>query len=222
MMKWLSRLELRARSKFYISNLMYYIIGGMAVVFLLDMLGFGASNLFYLDMNAVMRGQVWRLVTFIFLPPQTSFIFIIIALYFYYMIGNALESMWGSFRFNLYYLVGMLGAIVSAIISQAIWGMGYADNTFLNMSLFLAFAAMNPNFQIMLMFLIPIKMKWLALFDVALYAWQFITGGWDARIAIVFSLANLILFFGKDAMRMARAEIMTLRRRIRFKSNYRR
>jgi hypothetical protein len=201
---------------------MYYVIGGMAVVFLLDLLGFNASQLFYLDMAAVARGQIWRLVTFIFLPPSSGLIWIIISLYFYYMIGNALESYWGSFRFNIYYLLGMIGAIVSAIICQLIWGFGYADNTFLNMSLFLAFAALNPDFQLMLMFFIPIKMKWLALFDLALYLWQFITGGWDTRVAIVFSLANLILFFGKDTIIMLRAQAMTLKRRIVFKNQYRR
>ena len=215
-MSWLSRLELRARQRYYITNLMYYIVGGMAVVFLLDLMGFQASNLFYLNMRMVAQGQVWRLLTFIFLPPSQSILWIILSLYFYFLIGNMLESQWGSFRFNLYYLLGVIGAIIAAAIT------GYADNTYLNMSLFFAFAALYPNFQMMLFFFIPIKMKWLALLNLLFYLDEFIVRSWPARLAILFSLLNLILFFGKDTFIMLRSEVLTLNRRIQFRRQYRR
>ena len=215
-MKWLSRLELRARQKFYITNLMYYIVGGMAVVFLLNLIMPSTRGMFGLSMDAIRRGEVWRLITFIFAPPSSSLLFIIITLYFYYLIGNTLESQWGSFRFNLYYLLGIIGAIIAAIIT------GRADNTYLNMSLFFAFAALYPNFQMLLFFFLPIKMKWLALFNLAFYVYEFIVGGWPTKLAIIFSLLNLILFFGKDTFIMLRSEAMTLKRRIQFHSQYRR
>ena len=216
MRQWLNKLELRARSKFYIPSLMYYIVGGMAVVFLLDLIGFNASSLFYLHMGLVARGQVWRLITFIFLPPSTSLLWIIFSLYFYWMIGDALETQWGSFRFNLFYLIGIIGAILGALIT------GSASNMYLNLSLFLAFAAMFPNFQILIFFILPVKMKWLALADLVLYVYMFITGTWPTRVAILFSLLNVALFFGGDLLTTIRSELGTMRRRQAFKRNYRR
>ncbi|MDR1569730.1 MAG: rhomboid family intramembrane serine protease [Oscillospiraceae bacterium] len=215
MRRWLSRLELRARSKFYIPNLMYYVVGGMAVVFLLDMIGMRASSTFYLDMGRVAQGQVWRLLTFIFLPPSNSLLWVLFSLYFYWMIGNALETQWGSFRFNLYYLLGILGAIIGALIT------GSTDNTYLNMSLFLAFAALFPEFQVYVFFILPVKMKWLALFDLVLYGYSFVMGTWATRVAILFSLLNVAIFFGGDLLTSARLEIGTLRRRRNFRNNYR-
>ncbi|MDR0395823.1 MAG: rhomboid family intramembrane serine protease [Oscillospiraceae bacterium] len=216
MTKQLRGLELRARRGWYIQNLMYYVVGGMAVVFLMDFIGMGASRWLFFDRAAIARGQVWRLLTFVFLPPQTSLLWIIFSLYFYWLIGNTLESQWGSFKFNLYYLLGIVGAILGGLIT------GYVDNTYINLSLFLAFAAMFPDFQMYLFFFLPIKMKWLALLDVLLYAYNFIIGSWSVRAAIVLSLLNVALFFGGDAVRTIRFEFGTLKRRWAFRRNYRR
>ena len=216
MRRWLSKLELRMRSKYYIPNLMYYVVGGMAVVFLLDMIGMNASSLFYLNMNLVARGQIWRLITFVFLPPSASLLWILFSLYFYWMIGNALESQWGSFKFNLYYLIGIVGAILGALIT------GSADNTYLNLSLFLAFAALFPDFQVLIFFILPVKMKYLALIDLAVYGYSFVVGGWPTRVGILFSLVNVGLFFGGDLLTTARQEIAMFKRRQAFKNNYRR
>ncbi|MDR2658281.1 MAG: rhomboid family intramembrane serine protease [Oscillospiraceae bacterium] len=214
--KQIRSLELKARRGWYITNLMYYIVGGMATVFLLDFIGMGASELLYFNRAAIARGQVWRLVTFIFLPPSTSLLWVIFSLYFYWMIGNTLETQWGSFKFNLYYLLGIIGAVLGGLIT------GYGDNTYINLSLFLAFAALFPDFQMYLFFFLPIKMKWLALLDVLLYAYNFIMGGWDTKAAIVLSLLNVALFFGGDVVRLVRLEWGTLVRRWAFRRNYRR
>ncbi|GHU68891.1 hypothetical protein FACS1894184_11870 [Clostridia bacterium] len=216
MRQWIRKIELKARRGWYIQNLMYYIVGGMAVVFLMDFIGMNASNMLYFDRNAIANGQVWRLVTFIFLPPSTSILWVIFSLYFYWMIGNTLENQWGSFKFNLYYLLGIIGALLAGLIT------GYGDNTYVNMSLFLAFAALFPDFQMYLFFFLPIKMKWLALLDVLLYAYNFIIGSWSIRAAIVLSLLNVALFFGGDIVRMIKLEAGTLRRRWAFRRNYRR
>ncbi|MDR1262865.1 MAG: rhomboid family intramembrane serine protease [Oscillospiraceae bacterium] len=214
--KQMRLIELKARRGWYITNLMYYVVGGMAIVFLLDFIGMGASNLLYFNRAAIARGEVWRLVTFIFLPPSTSLLWVIFSLYFYWMIGNTLETQWGSFKFSLYYLLGIIGAVLGGLVT------GYGDNTYVNLSLFLAFAALFPDFQMYLFFFLPIKMKWLALLDVLLYAYNFIIGSWSARAAIVLSLLNVALFFGGDIVRMVRLEWGTLVRRRAFRRNYRR
>ena len=108
------------------------------------------------------------------------------------MIGSALENQWGAARFNLFYLVGVIGNILAAVIT------GYAVNTYLNLSLFFAFAATWPDYQILVFFILPVKMKWLALLNAALFLWQLIVGSWSTRAAIIFSLLNVVLFLGGD------------------------
>ncbi|MDR1600777.1 MAG: rhomboid family intramembrane serine protease [Oscillospiraceae bacterium] len=214
--KQLRRLELKARRGWYVTNLMYYVVGGMAIVFLMDFIGMGASRWVYFDRAAIASGQVWRLATFIFLPPNSSLLWIIFSLYFYWMIGNTLENQWGSFKFNLYYLLGIVGAILGGLVT------GYGYNTYLNLSLFLAFAALFPDFEMRLFFFLPVKMKWLALLDILLYGYNFVIGSWSERAAIVLSLLNVALFFGGDAVRAVKLEAGTLRRRWAFRRNYRR
>lgn len=192
--RWIGRIA--------IPNLMNYVVGAMAVVFVMQMLipSFNLYGSMMLTRSGLMRGELWRLVTFAFLPPNSSVVWIIFSLYFYWMIGSALEGEWGSSRFTLFYLVGMLGSIISA------WLVGYSDNTYLNLSLFLAYAVLNPNHQVMIFFILPTKIKYLALLDVALYTVAFITGGWAARVTIIFSLINLILFLGGDIINTFRQE----------------
>ena len=139
-----------------------------------------------------MHGQIWRLVTFIFISPNSRILFILFSLYFYWLIGNALENQWGAFRFNLYYLFGMVGTVIAGMIT------GYATNSYLNLSLFLAFALMYPDYQVMVFFILPVKMKYLALLDVIGLAVMCIMDSWPGRIALFVALGNVILFFWRD------------------------
>ena len=198
MNRWNSNLERRLQ-RFAIPNLMKYVVYGQAAVFLLSMLwptmlGRRVAGLIGLTRAGLLRGQIWRLVTFVFMPPSSSVLFIFFALYFYYLIGMRLEAHWGRVRFNLYYLIGMLGAILSALLT------GYADNTFLNLSLFFAYAAVWPEEEILLFMVLPVKMKYIALLDAALYLWEFIRGGASVRVTILLSLVNLFLFVGGDLL----------------------
>ena len=165
----------RKLRRYAIGNLMKYIVIGQGIVFALmyiwPTLGYRLYSLISLTRAGLMRGQIWRLVTFVFTPPSSSPIFILFALYFYYMIGLGLENQWGKVRFNLYYAVGMLGSIIAALIT------GYGSNMFLNLSLFFAYAALYPDEQVLLFMFLPIKMKYLALADAALYLYYFIVGG---------------------------------------------
>lgn len=201
-----------------IRNLMNYVVGGMLIVFLADFLlpGLRLWSYLYLDMGLVLRGQIWRLVTFVLLPPNSSFVWIIFSLYFYWMIGSALENHWGTARFNMFYFVGILGNILAAALT------GSTTNTYLNLSLFLAFAAVYPNFELMLFFFLPVKVKYLALLDVVLYAWNLIVGPWSVRASIVFSLLNVILFFGGDLLSTIRRESSYWKTRANFRRAMRR
>ena len=172
-------LERRLR-RYSISNLMQYIVIGQGIVFALlwiwPSLGYRLYSLITLTRTGLMHGQIWRLVTFVFVPPSSSPIFILFALYFYYLIGMGLEHRWGKVKFNLYYLVGMVAAVISALIT------GYAGNSFLNLSLFFAYAALYPDEEVLLFMILPIKMKYLAALDAALYLYQFIVGSASTRV----------------------------------------
>lgn len=199
-MKGMARLT-RALRRVSIPNLMTYIVGGMAVVYAVQLLTrFPVSYYLYLDRALVLRGEVWRLLTFVFIPPSANLLLIFFSLYFYWLIGSMLQNQWGTSRFTLFYLVGMLGAVLSAAIT------GRSDNTYLNLSLFLAFAAVYPEYQLMLFFVLPVKVKYLAIVDLAIYTYLFIVGGAAARVAILSALLNLALFFGGDFINMIRRE----------------
>lgn len=176
-MKWINKLE-RRFGKYAIHNLMYYLIVLYAVGFVLEVFGGGFYTRFLsLDMAMVFKGQVWRLVTFIMGPPDTSILFIIISLYFYYWIGNILERAWGAFRFNLYIVIGMILHILAALLIYVVWGVSFPFTTYyLNMSMFLAFATVMPDMEVLFMFLIPVKVKWFAYADMLYFAVTIIGG----------------------------------------------
>lgn len=191
-MNWIDKLD-RKFGRHAISHLMYGISAVMLLVYFANLLTRGAVyQLLAFNRSLIFSGQIWRAITFLILPPNNSPIWILFSLYFYCLIGNGLEQEWGSFRFNLFYLIGALGAIISGFLT------GYAVNDYLNFSMFLAFAAIYPNFQILVFFVLPVQVKYLAILDVIFYAFSFISGTFSTRIAILMALLNVILFFGSD------------------------
>jgi hypothetical protein len=195
-----------------IPNLMKYIVICMGAVFVLDLVFSGRlSDYLVFSKTAIWQGEVWRLITFVFLPLNSSIIFIVFSLYFYWLIGSALEREWGEAKFNLFYLTGIVGTIVAGLIT------GYATNYYLNLSLFFAFAILFPNFELLLFFILPVKVKWLAYLDAAFFVYMLVISGWPERIALLVSVANIILFFQKDARR----RIANIRRKRQWKNHFR-
>ncbi len=195
-MNILNRLEQKF-GRYAIHNLMKYIITANALVFVMDKLT--SVEVLYLlnfNANAILQGQVWRLVTFLMIPPATNPIFILFALYFYYMIGNALESNWGSFKFNAYYFLGVILLIIGGFIFNI-----PVSVTYLNMTLFFAFATFYPNFEVRIYFILPIKVKYMAYFSAALLAFQLLIGTWPTRISIIIGVANYLIFFGPSFLK---------------------
>ena len=198
---WLFKLN-RKYGRYAIHNLMLYIVIGQAIVFGFDFVlsstYLNISALLYFNLPAIMSGQIWRLISFIFIPPSSSLLFVVLALYFYWMMGSALENEWGAFKFNLFYLTGVIGTLLGGLITN------YATGIYLNLSLFLAFAAIYPEFEILVFFIIPLKVKYLALLDAVFLVYWLITSSWGARLAILISLLNLFLYFGPKILERAR------------------
>lgn len=212
-MNWLNKLD-RKFGRFAISGLMYYIIILNAFVYFLkwfDQSGFIYNSL-VLDPALVMQGQIWRLVTYIFIPPNTSLLFIVFALLFYYTAGVGLEQEWGSFKFNFYYFVGMIATTATAFFTG-----NQATAVYLNLSLFLAFAYLFPTYEILLFLIIPIKVKYLAWFYWAYIAYTIFTPHLNSeKIAAASSIVNYLLFFGPDFIQHFRQRRQVYDNRKRF------
>ena len=207
-MKFLNNLE-RRFGKYAIRNLPAIMIGLYAAGYLMRMIGgSGISVLDYMTLEPymILRGQVWRILTWVIVPPGSLDIFTVIMLFFYYSIGTALEKTWGSFRFTVYILSGILFTVLGAFLLYAILAMrGYAmdriffgslfSTYYINLSIFLAFAVSYPNMQVLLYFIIPIKMKWMGLLYGVIIAIQFFQSGWVVKVSILASLMNFFVFF---------------------------
>ena len=175
-MDFLNKME-RKFGRYAIPNLIIYLIGAYCIGFFLQYLS--PTLLGYLNMQPyyVLHGQIWRIITWIFQPTDSNVFFLIIMMLFYFQLGRILENTWGTFRFNVYIFGGILLTVVgsllmygviylifgqaSAYMASSLMG-GIISTTYINMSIFLAFAAMYPDMQVMLYFIIPIKMKWMA------------------------------------------------------------
>ena len=201
-MSLLDKLE-RKFGRYAIPTLMRYIIVLYGAGMFLRLFAPGVYEAYFmLDASMILKGQIWRIFTFLLQSPSTNLLFFIITLYFYYMIGNILERTWGSFRFNVYYFSGVLGTVLAAIVVYLITGrVYYLDTTFINASLFLAFAFEYPDMEVLLMFIIPIKMKWMGYLSILAYGYSFVTGGFGTRVAILISLLNFILYFSSIVRR---------------------
>ena len=181
-----------------IPNLMLYIMVGTAVVYLYSM--FSQNFLLYewmcFDRELILQGQVWRLLTYILLDYDANILWMAIGLICYYSLGNAMENLWGTLRFNLFYFTGVLMMDIYCMIFDC-----FADVYYLNLSLFLGFATLYPDVQFHLFFIIPVKAWILALFNlvmVLLGLCQMPFG--PNNLFSVISIANYFLFFGKDVV----------------------
>lgn len=205
-MNWMNKLE-RRFGKYAIPNLTLYLILSYVLGYAISAVMPNMFRYLTLEPSLILKGQVWRLISWVVIPPSGPDIFTIIMLIFYYSLGKTLEQTWGTFRYNVYIFSGIIFTAVGAFILYGVLKltvpyladgimMGGAFSTYyINMSIFLAFAASYPQMQVMLYFVIPVKMKWMGILYFALIGYDFITGGWSRRVVILASLLNFIVFF---------------------------
>ena len=204
-MKFIDKLE-RKFGRFGIPNLTIYMIVCYVIGYALMIVNPGILNWLSLEPAYILRGQVWRLVTWVLYPPSTSGVlwFAIAVLFFYYPIGTSLERTIGTFKYTLYILSGVIFTILGAFILYFLLGgnvlVGNVFSTYyISLSTFLAYAMCYPDMQVLLMFIIPVKMKWMAIFYVVIVVYEMIqyvmAGAWYLVITIVASLLNFIIFY---------------------------
>ncbi|MFT3783883.1 MAG: hypothetical protein QM790_17875 [Nibricoccus sp.] len=192
-MSWLNKIE-RKLEPFAIHNLTLYLVIGQSFVYLTAMLGLLEVQRLLLVPSLVLRGEPWRLLTFVFIPPPTSWLFIAFALYLFFLFGSALEEYWGALRYNLFLLIGYVLTVGFSFFTP----MEIGTNVFIGTAVFLAFAYLNPDFTMYIFFILPVKIKWLGLLTWIGLCWSFFVGDWSDRFAIIAGVGNFLIFFSRD------------------------
>lgn len=204
-MKLLDRLE-RRFGRFAIPNLALLIVVGQGFVLLMSWAnagqpgGGGVISEWRLQGSEVLAGQWWRLVTFVFVPPGSG-ILVLFALYLFLIMGGALETQWGAFRFNVYLLLGWLASVAAAFIAPG----EPASVGYLGSGVFLAFAWLFPDFKLYLMFVLPVPIKYLAWITWLIYGINLVSGDPIDQLLVLAATFNFALFFGSDIALKLRA-----------------
>lgn len=221
-MLWFTKLE-QKYGKYAIPNLTFYLIICYAIGYLLQLASLcnpamsGLMSYMTLDIYAILHGQIWRIFTWLLIPPGGFDLFTLVMLYCYFSIGTLLERTWGTFRYNVFMFMGIIFTIIGAVILYVfIWifgqslGAGILEGAellktvsagyssmfstyYISMSIFLAFAMTFPDSQMLFMFVIPIKAKVLGIFYVAIMAYT-IFSAFAANVFYGIVTATVILF----------------------------
>lgn len=203
-MRFLDKIE-RKLGFLAFQNLTLYLIIGQVAMF--GLASFSPNpelvlgNLVF-TWERFLAGEFWRIFTFVLIPPQTYWLFLVFAWLIFYMMGSFLEQHWGTFRYNLYLLVGVLGALLSGLIHPYYPVL----NHYLGLSIWFGFAYLNPNYELRIYFILPVKVKWIAFFSLGLLVLQFVGSSFVGKVIIIGSLLNFPLFFGADILRRFRSK----------------
>ncbi len=208
--RWISRFCYN-HPNFGIPNLMLYIaVGNVAIGLIDNFSAYSLSSALFFFRPAIFHGEIWRLISFIFVPitgdfgilnftvPGTSFFMTVLSAYFYYWVGSLLEREWGTAKFNCFFFTGVLLNIIFGMI------MGVSSIAYVNLSMFFAFAVLFPDMQVLFMFILPVKVKWLAWIDAAFFAWAIFNnlrmGLWLFALLPLVAILNFFVFFWEDMM----------------------
>lgn len=203
-MRWINTLE-RRLGHLAFPGLIRIVVVFNILVFLLVTMKPEFVTMLDLRADRVFAGEFWRLITYVFIPAvephgELSIVWMFFYLNFLWMIGEGLEQAWGSFKLNCFYLAGMLGTTVAALCLQ----LPDTTGVFLNFSLLFAFATLFPDFPILLFFVLPLRVKWIALASLLAVLMMAFDGTNAVRLAIFVSLGNYLLFFASTWVRQWR------------------
>lgn len=189
----------RKHPGFGIPNLMKYLTIANVIMWVVNMVNSRILGYMMFNPYLILHGQVWRLVSFIFIPPNSGFL-ALISFYFYYLLGNTIERSWGTAKFSLYFFTGVVLSIVSGFL---LYILGYnisLNAQYIYLSLFFSFAALFPDMTVLLFFVIPIKMKWLAIIDAAYFVISIFSYPFPANLLPVIAILNFFIFCGDDLL----------------------
>ena len=187
---------------FGIPNLMRYIVIANVVFWLFNAVNPMIMPYLLFNPAIILRGQIWRLISFVFIPPSTG-VLAFIAFYFYYWIGTTLENQWGTGQFTIYFFTGVVLTVLYGFLIYFITGRPInLSSTYIYLSMFFSFAALFPDMQVLFMFFIPVKMKYLALVDAAFFLLSVITSPFPENLLPVVAVLNFLIFCGGELKNM--------------------
>ncbi len=197
--RWADRFCAR-HPRFGVRGLMRILTLGNALIWLLSMMDTTGTVIYYLALypGMILQGQIWRLVTFVFIPASSGLLTLLF-LYFYYFIGSTMEAEWGQAKFSLYFLFGMIFSVVYAFLAYFLTGLSpspYSVAEFIYLSMFFTFATYYPDMQVLLFFFLPVKVKWLAWVDAAFFLYSVFTLPFPSSLLPVIAILNYLLFCG--------------------------
>ena len=202
--------------RYAISNLTLYLLIAYGIGYMTRFLMPELLQWLTLEPGLILKGQIWRIVSWIFVAPAEKPIYFLLMVWLYYSLGTTLERTWGTFRYNVYIISGMLFTVIGAFVLYGVLcatydatfiggqtllltGSGLFSVSYIYMSIFLAFAVTYPDMEVLLYFIIPIKMKWMAWVYGAIIVYNMISyvrvGLWVMAVPILASLLNFVLFF---------------------------
>ena len=194
-----------------IPGLMRYIVAANAAIYIFSM--FDPSGMLLgvlaMDASSILQGQLWRIFTFVLIPTGNGPFSVLLSLFFYFWLGEAMERLWGSTKFTVYYAGGMLLSVLASILALFLDGFAFPlyGAGYVNAALFFAFALTYPEMVVRLFYIIPIKMKWLAIVEAVLYALGVVQGilmgAWGMALTPIIAMLNLFIFFSPDFSRRA-------------------
>lgn len=192
-MRLLDRLQ-RRYGRYAVPNLTLVIVMGQTLAYIVMQTERDLVQRMLFIPKLVMEGEYWRIGSFIFVPPVTNIFFFFIAMMVFHMMGSALEHSWGTFKYNMFLLVGYIATVAVAFIYPD----QIATNAFIGTAVFLAFAWLYPDYVFYLFFILPVKVKWLALLTWIGLIYALIVGDMSTRLFVLSGIANFLLFFGED------------------------
>ena len=235
--------------KYAIPNLTFILISCYVVGYFLKWMAPSVMGYLTLNPYAILHGQVWRLVSWVISPPSSFDLFTIIMLLFYLSLGTTLEKVWGTWQYNIYIFMGILLTVLASFVCMGVFYLVYGEAAsivmewlctlgawcfstyFINMSIFLAYAATFPNAEVLLMFVIPIKVKFLGFIYGAILVYQMVgyyrvgKSGyewyWFGVAAIAASLLNFLIFWlrSRNHIHLSPKQV---RRKMEFRQDIRR
>lgn len=207
--KLLNKLEGRL-SRYAVPHVTEALVASQAIAFLLiGTQGPDFAERMVLTRDGLLNGEVWRLVSFLLIPPSGNVLFLFFALYLFYLMGTALDKFWGTFRYNVYLLIAWASTVGAVFLVPE----GAMTNMFIETSVFLAFAWLYPDFQLMLFFIIPVRIKWLALLTWIFMGIAVFLGDLSTQLSVAAGVLNFLLFFARDIWQWAMSGKKSMERR---------
>ncbi len=192
----------RRHPNFGIPNLMRYLTIANVVFWLMSIVNGVFLSYMVFSPALILQGQVWRLVSFLFVPPSTG-VLALLVFYCYYWIGTVLEQRWGSGQFTIFFFTGAILSVLYAFVIYFVTGRSIGlDSTYLYLSMFFAFAVLYPDMQMLFMFIIPVKIKYLALLNAAFFLYSIVATRFPENLLPLVAVLNVLVFCGSDLKRL--------------------